>query len=133
MQEPGLSVRRPVQLHGAGEPREEHLVDGADIAAGVLRLGLRLVTRREDIAVDPEQLEALVTTERVEHLGTKPVGPADDYFGELRLDVMDADSRTLARRRPHDRVQSCKRRIGDLDAGIDGRAFESIFQHLLDA
>ncbi len=133
MQEAGRGVGRPVQLDGAGESRHEHLVDGADVAAGVLRLGLGLVTRREYVAVDPEQLVAFVVAEGIEHLGAQLVRPADDHFGEFRLDVLDTDSRTLARRRPHDRVQPRERRIGDLDAGIDGRAVERLLQDPLDA
>ena len=133
MQEPGCGVRGPVQLHGTGGARHQHAVDGAYVAAGILRLGLGLVTGREDVAVDPEQLVALVVAERVEHLGAQLVRPAHDHLAELGLDLLDADPRALARRRSHDGVQACERRIGDLDAGIDGRALESVFQYLLDA
>src|SRR5210317_1774984 len=133
MQEARRGVRRPVQLHGAGKSRHEHPVDGADVAAGVLRPGLGLVTRREYVAVYLEQLVAFVVAERVEHLGAQLVRPADDHVSELGLDILDTDSRTLAWRRSHDRVQSRKRRIGDLDARIDGRAVESLFQYSLDA
>ncbi len=118
MQEARRSVRGPVQLHGPAESRDPHLVDGTDVAAGVLGVGLCLVAGRKDIAVDPEKLVTLVVAEGIEHFGTQLVRPADDNFGEPCLDIVDADAWAFVRWRPHDGMQACERGVRNLDAGI---------------
>ncbi len=89
-----------------------------------MRAGIFLVPRGEHVAVDAEQLVAVVVTECLHHLLTQPVRPADYDLGYLRLDFVNADAGPLVGGHTHDGVQSRKRGVGDLHARVNGDAFE---------
>ena len=122
-----------VKLDRAVATCSQHLVDRTDVAAGVSWIRILLVTGRKYIAVDSEQLVTVVVAERLQHLCAELIGPGHDDFADHLLDLVDADTRSFARRRPHDRVQACERRIRNLHAGVDRNALERFLEDGLDA
>ena len=129
---PGFDPVRLVQLDRAALASLEHPVYRADVAAGIPGIGVFLVARRKDAAVHAKQFVTFVVTEGLPHLFTKLVRPAYDDLLDAAFNVVDADPGPLPRWCPHDRVQARERRVGYLDAGVDGCAVESVFQDVLD-
>ena len=132
MHVPRLDPDRFVELDRTTLPGLEHLVDRADVAAGVARVGIFLVARRKHVAVNAEQLVAFVIPERLAHFVAELVRPADDDCRDAAFDVMDADAGPFAGGCPDDRVKPREWRIGYLHARIDGRSVKRFFEHPLD-